>query len=377
MVQDDGWTAVPRRQLRRTSSIVDRDGPGTEPADPAMPGEPRRPALSSTPCARRPTTDVSRTRCTTSRSSGRQGDGRAVAVDFRGASPGAVSEHEGSSIGQADLQELQGDPARRASCGFCARIRATSSGRARAKERSMARIAGVDLPRNKRMEIALTYIYGIGRSARRARSAPRPRSTRARKTRRPDRRRGRRASVARSTRTTRSRATCAARSRCNIKRLIDLGCYRGLRHRRNLPVRGQRTHTNARTRKGPRQHGRRQEAGAVEGLTGSARTAIERQKEAPRQSSRSPAAPRRAPEHRPPKKAKRLVSEGVRPHPFDVQQHDRHDHRPAGQRARRGRAPGRSGSRARARARRSPRRSRRRRRRARLRRCGMRTCRCT
>jgi small subunit ribosomal protein S13 len=72
----------------------------------------------------------------------------------------------------------------------------------------MARIAGIDLPREKRVEIGLTYIYGIGRPS--------------------------------------------AEVNMNIKRLMDIGCYRGLRHRRGLPVRGQRTHTNARTKKGPR-----------------------------------------------------------------------------------------------------------------------------
>ena len=87
----------------------------------------------------------------------------------------------------------------------------------------MARLAGVDLPHNTRMEIALTYIYGIGRSAALTICAE--------------------AQVEGDL-----RRDMAA----SIKRLVDLGCYRGLRHRRNLPVRGQRTHTNSRTRKGPR-----------------------------------------------------------------------------------------------------------------------------
>ena len=99
----------------------------------------------------------------------------------------------------------------------------------------MARIAGVDLPRDKHLEIALTYIYGIGQ--------------------------------------TKAQATCVAAEVAprtpvrdltdeeivrirdvnqNIKRKIDIGCYQGLRHRRGLPVHGQRTHTNARTRKGPK-----------------------------------------------------------------------------------------------------------------------------
>jgi small subunit ribosomal protein S13 len=115
----------------------------------------------------------------------------------------------------------------------------------------MARVAGVDLPRNKRMEFALTYINGIGR-------------TKAREV----------LKAAGISLDKRSDALDDAESRrirevieqmglkiegdlqrevsMNIKRLMDLGCYRGLRHRKSLPVRGQRTKTNARTRKGPR-----------------------------------------------------------------------------------------------------------------------------
>ena len=114
----------------------------------------------------------------------------------------------------------------------------------------MARVAGVDLPPNKRSEIGLTYIYGIGR----------PRATSILKE----------AGVNVDTRVkdlnedelSRIRAILEAqgeiegdlrkRVQMDIKRLMDIGCYRGLRHRRGLPVRGQRTHTNARTRKGPR-----------------------------------------------------------------------------------------------------------------------------
>ncbi|HKO62003.1 MAG TPA: 30S ribosomal protein S13 [Pyrinomonadaceae bacterium] len=114
----------------------------------------------------------------------------------------------------------------------------------------MARVAGVDLPPNKRAEVGLTYIYGIGRS----------RSTKILNE----------ASVNLNTRVAdlsedelgRIRAVLEAqgeiegdlrkRIQMDIKRLMDIGCYRGLRHRRGLPVRGQRTHTNARTRKGPR-----------------------------------------------------------------------------------------------------------------------------
>ncbi len=114
----------------------------------------------------------------------------------------------------------------------------------------MARIAGIDLPRNKRIEIALTYIYGIGRTTA-AKVLKEAEVDVATKT-----------SELNDAEITRIRqaidATCKVEGdlrreiSMNIKRLMDLGCYRGLRHRRSLPVRGQRTHTNARTRKGPR-----------------------------------------------------------------------------------------------------------------------------
>jgi len=114
----------------------------------------------------------------------------------------------------------------------------------------MARIAGVDLPRSKRIDIALTYIFGIGR-------------TTARKI-------CERADVSVETKTdllgegevirlreiiereTTVEGDLRRQVSQNVKLLMDIGCYRGLRHRRGLPVRGQRTHTNARTRKGPR-----------------------------------------------------------------------------------------------------------------------------
>ena len=114
----------------------------------------------------------------------------------------------------------------------------------------MARIAGVDLPRNKRVDIALTYIFGIGR-AKAIEILDK-------------------ADVAGGIRTDDLTEDQIRRVRqvldagykvegdlrrevsMNIKRLMDLNCYRGIRHKRGLPVRGQRTHTNARTRKGPR-----------------------------------------------------------------------------------------------------------------------------
>lgn len=114
----------------------------------------------------------------------------------------------------------------------------------------MARIAGIDLPKNKRIEIALTYIYGIGRpTAQKILNE---------------------ASIDWDTKSDdltegqintirqiidmhyKVEGDLRTEVSMNIKRLMDLGCYRGLRHRRGLPVRGQRTHTNARTRKGPR-----------------------------------------------------------------------------------------------------------------------------
>ena len=114
----------------------------------------------------------------------------------------------------------------------------------------MARIAGVDLPKDKRVEIALTYIYGIGRpSANKILQQ---------------------ANINKDTKVSQLTEAEVVRLRdileqeykvegdlrrelaTNIKRLMDIGSYRGLRHRKSLPVRGQRTHTNARTRKGPR-----------------------------------------------------------------------------------------------------------------------------
>lgn len=114
----------------------------------------------------------------------------------------------------------------------------------------MARIAGIELPRNKRIEVALTYIFGVGRSLSQDVLQ--------------------KAGVDLNTRTDDLTDAEVAKIRevidggcqvegdlrrvvtTNIKRLMDLGCYRGLRHRRGLPVRGQKTKTNARTRKGPR-----------------------------------------------------------------------------------------------------------------------------
>jgi small subunit ribosomal protein S13 len=114
----------------------------------------------------------------------------------------------------------------------------------------VARIAGVDLPKNKRLDIALTYIYGIGRTT----ALQILDATGVEWTKKTD--------DLSADETNNIRKEIEANHKvegdlrrevsANIKRLMDIGCYRGLRHRRGLPVRGQRTHTNARTRKGPR-----------------------------------------------------------------------------------------------------------------------------
>ncbi len=114
----------------------------------------------------------------------------------------------------------------------------------------MARIAGVDLPREKRVEVALTYIYGIGRNnskviLQQAEVSPDIRVK--------DLTNDQVAKI-RSIIGSDFKVEGALRAEIgmNIKRLMDIGCYRGMRHRRGLPVRGQRTHTNARTRRGRR-----------------------------------------------------------------------------------------------------------------------------
>jgi small subunit ribosomal protein S13 len=114
----------------------------------------------------------------------------------------------------------------------------------------MARIAGVDLPREKRVETALTYIYGVGVSTSRQILDKTAVSAETRVRDLTD------AEVARLRqvidREVKVEGALRTEVAMNIKRLMDIGSYRGLRHRRGLPVRGQRTHTNARTKKGPR-----------------------------------------------------------------------------------------------------------------------------
>ena len=114
----------------------------------------------------------------------------------------------------------------------------------------MARIAGVDLPRGKRGEVALTYVYGIGRSsARRILVAAALDVNRRVKDWTEDEVARVRARIEREHKV---EGDLRREVSVNVKRLMDISCYRGLRHRKGLPVRGQRTHTNARTRKGPR-----------------------------------------------------------------------------------------------------------------------------
>ena len=114
----------------------------------------------------------------------------------------------------------------------------------------MARIAGVDLPRDKRVEIALTYIFGIGRpsASRILRRAGVDPDTRIQALSDADVNKLRQVIE----KDYKVEGSLRQEVNMNIKRLMDIGCYRGLRHRRGLPVHGQRTHTNARTKKGPR-----------------------------------------------------------------------------------------------------------------------------
>ena len=114
----------------------------------------------------------------------------------------------------------------------------------------MARISGVDLPRDKKVEIGLTYIFGIGRELARRIVASTGVSAdlRIKDLNDADVNRLRQAIESEG----RVEGDLRKEVQMNIRRLIEIQCYRGLRHRRNLPVRGQRTHTNARTKKGPR-----------------------------------------------------------------------------------------------------------------------------
>ena len=114
----------------------------------------------------------------------------------------------------------------------------------------MARIAGVDLPAEKRIEIALTYIYGIGRTTARRLLTTTGVSPDIRVKNLSDEDTGKLRGIIE--RDLKVEGALRSEMAMNIKRLMDIGAYRGLRHRRGLPVRGQRTKTNARTRKGPK-----------------------------------------------------------------------------------------------------------------------------
>ena len=114
----------------------------------------------------------------------------------------------------------------------------------------MARIAGVDLPNEKRIEVALTYIYGIGRTTARKILSQTGVSPDVRVKGLSDEDTGKLRSIIE--RELKVEGALRSEMAMNIKRLMDIGAYRGLRHRRGLPVRGQRTKTNARTRKGPK-----------------------------------------------------------------------------------------------------------------------------
>ena len=114
----------------------------------------------------------------------------------------------------------------------------------------MARIAGIDIPRNKRIEVALTYIYGIGRTTSQKILGKAGVDLNARTDSLTEAEVGQIRDVI--DREFKVEGDLRRDVTASIKRLMDLGCYRGLRHRRGLPVRGQKTKTNARTRKGPR-----------------------------------------------------------------------------------------------------------------------------
>jgi len=166
-----------------------------------------------------------------------------------GQRPEGDGYHESQSIGQKDLSQVQDRAAQRRGARDLRKQASQTATRIR-RASSVARIAGVDLPRNKRVEIGLTYIYGIGRSTSRQILEQ--------------------LSIDPNMKTddlTESQINnirkvidgahkvegeLRTEVSMSIKRLMDLGCYRGLRHRKSLPVRGQRTHTNSRTRKGPR-----------------------------------------------------------------------------------------------------------------------------
>ena len=130
----------------------------------------------------------------------------------------------------------------------------------------MARIAGVDLPSEKRIEIALTYIYGVGRSTAKKILATAGVSPDLRVKNLSDEDSGRLRNIIE--REYKVEGSLRSEMAMNVKRLMDIGAYRGLRHRRGLPVRGQRTRPNARTRKGPKKTAGAMKKPAVRGKKG-------------------------------------------------------------------------------------------------------------
>ncbi len=128
----------------------------------------------------------------------------------------------------------------------------------------MARLAGIDLPRNKRIEVALTYVYGVGQKKSIA-ILEKAKVSGDRRTDDLDENELRLIRDAMEELDVKVEGDLRREVQLHIKRLMDLGCYRGLRHRKGLPVRGQRTHTNSRTRKGPRKGQIRRKPGAATG----------------------------------------------------------------------------------------------------------------
>jgi small subunit ribosomal protein S13 len=144
-------------------------------------------------------------------------------------------------------------------CGLFAKISDTNRDKDRGGD-VLARIAGVDLPRNKRIEIGMTYIYGIGRTSSqnilsKLNIDPNTKTDDLTEEQINDIRKAIDSEY-------KVEGELRTQISMNIKRLMDLGCYRGLRHRKSLPVRGQRTSTNARTRKGPKRSAVKKKGGA-------------------------------------------------------------------------------------------------------------------
>ena len=228
---------------------------------------------------------------------------------------------------------LPGQPPSQAAPGLTPALRRTR----------MARIAGVDLPREKRIEISLQYIYGIGKTTAQAICEKANVNVETRtKDLTDDEIRRIRETIEQNVKV---EGDLRRETSMNIKRLMDLGCYRGLRHRKGLPARGQRTHTNARTRKGPkrgssrkprpRPRPRRNAQSTETSMADEKQTKDEASRQATR--SRRPGVPNLTgiePITSPvtPKKGKKRVKKnvaaGIVHIAGDLQQHDDHDHRP-------------------------------------------------